>query len=97
MKIVLNGCFGGLGFSESVYKELGIKPNKYGYMDNEMLGIKSDDSEAFRADSRLIAVIEKLGTKKSSSADASLYIKEIKLPKIVDIIENYDGKETLKY
>jgi len=66
-------------------------------MDNEMLGIKSDDSEAYRADPSLIAVVKKLGTKKASGECSELYIKEIELPKIEDIIKNYDGKESLKY
>ena len=97
MKIILNGCYGGLGFSKAVYDELGIPHNKYGAMDNKMLGIESDDSEAYRTDVRLIAAIEKIGLNKASGDCAKLRIEEIEMPKIEDMIKNYDGKETLKY
>ena len=77
MKIVINKCYGGFGVTKSVYEELGIKWDGYGHLDNESFGIESDDYKAFRADSRLIAAVEKIGEKESSGEFASLSIVEI--------------------
>jgi len=94
MKIVVNRCYGGFSVSGAVLKELGLKQDRYGYISNEDLGIKSDNGHAYRADPRLIEAIEKIGEEKSSGSLAALRIKHI--PDGVDWeIDEYDGIETI--
>ena len=93
MKIAVNRCFGGFSLSKAVYDELGIKWDDYGYLENEDLGIESGDYNAFRADPRLIAAIEKIGEEESSGSMASIEIVDI--PDDIDWeIEDYDGVES---
>lgn len=95
MKIAVNKCFGGFGVSKAVYKELGLKWDGYGYPTNEDFGIESDNSKAYRSNSKLISAIEKLGVKKSSGDMAELRIVEI--PDGIEYeIDEYDGRETIR-
>ena len=96
MKVVINRCYGGFGVSEAVYKELGLKWDGYGFLDNEDFGIFYDaDYYAFRQDPQLIAVIEKLGTEKASGSGSNLKIVDI--PDDVDwYIRDYDGLEAVE-
>lgn len=94
MKIVVNKCYGGFGVTEEVYKELGIKWDGYGYLDNDDFNIKSSDYLAFRSNKKLIKAIEKIGEEKSSGQHAELEIIEI--PDGIEWeIDEYDGIETI--
>ena len=94
MKIVINRCWGGFGVSDAVYDELGIEWDGYGYIDNDILNIKSDDYDAYRADKKLIAAIEKVGLEEASGNLASLEIVDI--PDGVEWeINDYDGMESV--
>lgn len=94
MKIVVNKCFGGFGCSKELYKQLGIKWDGYGYLDNDDFGIKSDDYMAYRTNKRLIKAIEKIGVEKASGSMAKLQI--IDIPDGVQWeIDEYDGIETV--
>jgi hypothetical protein len=96
-KIAVNKCYGGFSVSLAVAKELGIGTESVFLknsviLSNEDFGIESDDYYAFRADPRLIAAIEKLGTEKSSGNFAKVCITEI--PDGVEwTIGEYDGQE----
>ena len=94
MKIVVNRDYGGFGLTKAVFKELGIKWEGYGYLDNDALGIESDNYNAYRTDSRLIAAIEKVGIEESTAALAKLEIIDIS-DGIEWEIDNYDGIETV--
>jgi hypothetical protein len=94
MKIAINRCFGGFSLSEAVFDELGIKWKGYGYISNETLGVESDNSDAYRADPRLIAAIEKVGVKKSSGNVAEIAIIEVPDGACWEI-DDYDGVETV--
>ncbi len=92
MKIAINKCWGGFGLTRAVYKELGIKWDGYGYLENEDLGIEDDNYNAYRSDPRLIKAIEKVGEVDASASLASVVIVEI--PDGVDFeIDEYDGQE----
>ena len=92
MEVVLNKCIGGFGVSESVMDDLGL--DCIDLLDNEDLGIKSRNQEAYRSDQRLIASIKKIGLEKSSSDYADLVIVDI--PDGMEWhITDYDGMETL--
>ena len=94
MKIAINTEYGGFSVSKAVYKELGFKWDGYGYLDNEDFGIKSDKLDAWRADPRLIAAIEKLGVNKASGDMAQIAIRDI--PDGTDWeINDYDGMESI--
>jgi len=94
MEVVINSCYGGFSLSEEVYKELGLKWDGFGYIDNEDLGIKSDNWKAYRADKQLIKAIKKVGLDKASGKHAELEIIEI--PNDVEwTIEEYDGVESI--
>lgn len=81
MKIVINKCFGGFSLSKEACEELGIAS----YYDVK-------DKEGFRADPKLIAVVEKLGSERVSGGCAELAIIEI--PDGVKWqIEEYKGLE----
>ena len=94
MKIAINRCWGGFELSKAVYKELGIEYDGYGYLENEDLGIESDDHNAYRADPRLIKAIEKLGEERASGRLARVVIVDI--PDDVKWeIGDYDGQESV--
>ena len=94
MKIVVNRCYGGFELSKAVYDELGIEWDGCGYIRNEDLGIESDNHNAYRADSKLIQAIEKIGEKESSVRFSKIEIVEI--PDDVDWeIDKYYGYETI--
>ena len=101
MKIVINGCYGGFSVSPAVLDELGFDKPTYSdtpfgrasrYLRNEDFGIEADDYNAYRADPRFVAAVEKLGTRGASGAVAQLVIAEV--PDGADwYIEEYDGTE----
>lgn len=94
MKIVLNKSFGGFGLSKELYKELGVEWDGYGFLDNDDLGIKSDDSLAYRSDPRLIAAIEKIGEEKASGPLSKIQVIEV--PDGIDWeLDEYDGLESI--
>ena len=94
MKVALNKCFGGFGVSESVYTELGLAWDGYGFLSNEDLGVESDDYLAYRAHPKLIAAIEKVGNKNANGQRAKLFI--VSIPDDIEWkIEDYDGMETV--
>lgn len=81
MKVVINGCYGGFSLSKAAEAAFG----------REVDGRYCDDSFKFRADPKLVAVVESLG-KAANGACAELRIVEI--PDDVDwTIEEYDGVE----
>ena len=93
MKVVINRCYGGIGFSKAVFDELGIKYVGYGFLGNEELGLGGYGDE-WRVCPPLIAAIEKIGLEKSSGEFASLEIVDI--PDGVNWeIDDYDGIETI--
>ena len=90
MKIVINKCFGGFGLCKEVMDFLDIEDIIF--CTNSSFDITSDNSEAWRADARLIAAIEAVGVEKAGSYYAELKIVEI--PEGVDWrIDQYDGME----
>ena len=94
MEIIINRCFGGFGLSEVVYKELGIEWSGYGYLDNEDMGIKSENFHQYRADERLISAVKKIGLIESQGFCSKLEIVDI--PDGVEWeIDDYDGMETV--
>ena len=95
IKIIVNGCYGGLGFSRLVYEKLGIKWDNYGYLDNEKLKIESENYEEFRTSLELIKVIEEIGIGAASGTHADIRIAEV--PDDVEWeIDEYDGIETVR-
>jgi hypothetical protein len=95
MKIAVNKCYGGFCLSESVYSELGVEWDGYGYLNNKDLNIESDDHMAYRQDPRLINAIERLGEDAASGNMARVRVVEI--PDDVQwAIHDYDGEETIR-
>ena len=95
MKYVVNKCYGGFGVSKELYSELGFEWDGYGYLDNEMFGIESDDYNAYRSDPKLVAAVEKLGEKTASGRRANLVVLDI--PDGIEIEwDEYDGIETIR-
>ena len=93
MKIVVNRDFGGFELTKAVFNELGIEWTGYGYLRNESFNIKSDNHMAYRADSKLIAAIEKVGIKESGDHGE---LKIIEIPDNTEWeISDYDGAETI--
>ena len=75
--------------------KLGITGSRYGYLDNERMGIESTNIEAYRADPRLIEAIEAIGLEGSAGSCAKLKIVEI--PEGIDFtIEDYGGIESIR-
>lgn len=95
MKVVINKCYGGFSLSKAAYDKLEVEFDGFGYLDNEDMGIESQEDLAYRADPRVIAVIEELGEETSSGSMSQLSIVEI--PKDVKWeIEEYDGMERIR-
>lgn len=94
MKIAINKCYGCFGVSEAIYKELGLKWDDFGYLNNEMLGIESSNCNEWRKSHKLIKAIEKIG-----EDDASGKLAKIRIIDIPDNIKweiyNSDGMETI--
>ena len=94
MKVAINRCFGGFCVNQEVYAKLGIKWDGYGFLDNEALGIESDNYLAWRSDKRLIMAIEKIGEDAAGGSHSALRIVEI--PDDVDWeVDEYDGMESI--
>jgi len=74
MEIVINACYGDFSVSKPVYEKLGLKWDEYGFLDNQMFGLDSDDICAYRASEKLISVIKELGGDASSGELAKLQI-----------------------
>jgi len=94
MRIAVNDCWGGFSVSHAIYDILGIKWDGYGFLSNKDLGIESNNCDAYRADARLIAAIEKIGCDAASGEYAEITIIEV--PDDIEwYIDNYDGKESV--
>lgn len=86
MKVVINACYGGFSVSKEVYERMGKEWDGYGYaFDND------------RTNPDLIAVIEELGSEKSSGRCAELEIVDIPEDATDWEISNYDGVESVIY
>ncbi len=94
MKTVISVTFGGFSVTKPVFDELGLEWNRFGYLRNEQFHIDSDNPDAYRSDLKLIAAIEKVGTKESSGPHARLRIVEIP-DDIMWYIHEYDGNESV--
>lgn len=81
MKIVVNKCYGGFGFSDKAC---------------EMLGLKSRFAYVERTDPAVIACVEQLGQAASGSC-ARLEIVEIPDTATDWEVEEYDGAESVMY
>lgn len=93
MKILINVCYGGFSVSEKLHEELGIAYDGYGYLGNDIFGIKSDNYDAFRAHPDLILAVEKLGIR-LASGDNCADLRILEIPDGVDWrIDGCDGKE----
>lgn len=84
-KIILNGCFGGYGWSAQAIRDLeAIKGKQLGTYDDDL-----------RCDPDAIALLENKGSKYCSGPFAKLYIKEYDPELWIPDIHEYDGSETL--
>ena len=94
MKIAINKCYGGFGVSKAIYDELGIEWDGYGYLNNGVLGVESDNYYEYRSHPKLIAAIEKVGEEKASGDLAEIRIRDI--PDGIEWeLDEYDGIETI--
>ena len=102
MKIVIGDEYGGapISFSAAVYAELGIEWDGFGFLNGEKMGLGleagagggGDESMAYRANPRLVAVVEKLGVRAAAEDGYSLKIVEI--PDGVKwVVYDFDGRE----
>ena len=101
MKIVISDECGGapISFSAAVYAELGIEWDGFGFLNGEKMGLGleagaggGDDSMLYRANSQLVAVVEKLGVRRATADGYSLKIVEI--PDDVEwVVYDFDGRE----
>ena len=99
MKVVINERYGVFSLSDEAINKLidkGVKITDYYkatdffYPENEVFGIDSEDDKAWRADSRLVEVVEELG--EMASGDGSrLSVVEFYPQKMSIIIACYDG------
>lgn len=90
IKIAINKCFGGFGVTEEVIREAGL--GDMPWLTNSNFDISSNNCEAWRADPRLIAAIEKIGVEKAGDHYAALKI--VTIPEGVNWrIAEYDGME----
>jgi len=94
MKIIISRCYGGFAVSKSIYDELGLEWDHLGEIDNDVLGITSDDYYAFRYDLRFVAAVEKVGVEEASGDLAELEVVEIPDDDEYEIYE-YDGAESI--
>jgi len=96
VKIAINGGYGGFSLTPEAAKRLGIADDgNYTLgmviVGNEDFGIESDDRYAFRADPRLIALIEEMG---AAAGGKFATLKVVEIPADVQWeIEEYDGME----
>lgn len=79
MKVVINRCFGGFGLSDEAEKILGDTYSRY---------------NSSRTCPALVAVVEKLGSKRASGRFAELEVVEIP-DGIKWHIDEYDGNEEI--
>lgn len=87
MKVVINRCYGIFGLSEEAYNYLGLE------WDGRGINYYCSDEE--RADPKLVACVETLGSEKASGKLAELKVVEI--PDNVDWeISDCDGMETVE-
>lgn len=92
-KVVISQCYGGFRLSAEAGKILVEKGVEDIEVDKD--GWVSGCSDLCRHDPRLVAVVEELGTKRASSENARLVVKEIPGNKY-RIIQS-DGWEDLEY
>ena len=83
MKIVINECYGGFGFSDEAKKILG-KEYKYEW------DVKRDDP-------KLIALIEEMGNEFVSDKLSCLVVVEVPEEATDYMIREYDGYESVIY
>lgn len=84
-KIILNGCFGGYGWSEKALRDLAaVKGRVVDQYDDDL-----------REDADAIALLEKKGSKYCSGFCAKLYIQEYDPELWIPDIHEYDGSESL--
>ena len=81
MKMVINCCYGGFGVKDEVLERLGL----------------DEYAEDLRYDPRLIAEIERLGSKAVSDTYAQLEVVQIPDHATDHRINDYDGIETVYY
>lgn len=83
MKVVINNCYGGFSLSREAYGELGIEWDGHGY--------GFGDNHKNRANHKLVAAVEKLGSKANGE------FAELKIVEVPDNVEwtikEYDGIE----
>lgn len=88
MKVVINKCYGGFQLSTEAQDLLNLTTS---FPDNKDFGIEDDNWDAYRADKRLIEVIEKLGEKANGRFSQ---LKIVEIPDDVKwTISEYDGLE----
>lgn len=105
-KVILNGCYGGYGWSKQgiveVLKRKGatnirIDGDNFIHEVNAVLnGEAITVYDIDREDPVAIQVLEEKGSKFCSSAFAKLYIKEYDADDFIPNIDEYDGMETLE-
>lgn len=81
MKMVINCCYGGFAVKDEVLKRLGL----------------DEDAEDLRYDPRLIAEIERLGSKAVSVYYSRLEVVQIPDNATDHLVREYDGLETVYY
>lgn len=81
MKMVVNQCYGGFGVKDEVLERLGL----------------DEYAEDLRYDPRLIAEIERLGSKAVSDTYAQLAVVELPDNTTDYYIDDYDGVENVFY
>lgn len=81
MKMVINCCYGGFAIKDEVLERLGL----------------DEYAEDLRYDPRLIAEIERLGSKAVSEYYSQLEVAEIPDNATDHYISDYDGIETVFY
>ena len=105
-KIILNGCFGGYGWSiqgiaevlkrkgaNSIHVDSGFCPEVHGILNGEMVDVYNIDRENPVA----IQVLEDMGSKFCSSNFSKLYIEEYNENDFIPSIDEYDGCESILY
>lgn len=87
MKVLINRCFGGFGFSDYFVEEYHKRTGTY-------ISNLYDDSLSVRTSNDIIELVEKIGPEKSSGGLSKLKIVEV--PDDVEWeIHEYDGMERI--
>lgn len=87
MKILINGCYGCIGFSKG-FKEFHPEFfDEYGWFDHY--------NQALRSNQKLIAAVERYGIEEACGKHAKLEITEIPDEATDYYVNEYDGMETV--